>query len=236
MERFVALQVALQFVTGTVMAEHYHLITYSEAEELANRLSHGVAALLSLAGLVVLIIAAAHTGDPYRITSCAIFGSILFLFYMVSTLYHSVRNYKARYIFRILDHAGIYLVIAGTYTPFTLVSLRDGHGWALFGVVWGLAIVGVIFKSLMTHKLVFLAPALYIALGWLIVIDLEELLTMVPLRGVAWLVAGGLSYTFGIIFYAIDRIPFNHAIWHLFVIAGSLCHYLAILWYVVPLP
>jgi hemolysin III len=103
-------------------------------------------------------------------------------------------------------------------------------------VVWGLAIAGVIFKSLMTHRLAFLAPALYIALGWLIVIDLEELLSMVPLRGVAWLVAGGLSYTFGIFFYALDRIPFNHAIWHLFVIAGSLCHYLAILWYVVPLP
>lgn len=218
------------------MVKPYHLVSYSEAEELVNRLSHGLAALLSLAGLVLLIIASTRTGDPYRITSCAIYGSVLCLFYLVSTLYHSLRNQKARYIFRILDHAGIYLMIAGTYTPFTLVSLRDGYGWAIFGVVWGLAIAGVIFKSLMTHRLAFLAPALYIALGWLIVIDLEELLSMVPLRGVAWLVAGGLSYTFGIFFYALDRIPFNHAIWHLFVIAGSLCHYLAILWYVVPLP
>ncbi len=217
------------------MEKHYYLVTYSEAEELANRLSHGLAALLSLAGLVLLIIVSARTGDPYRITSCAIYGSILFLFYLISTIYHSLRNQKARYVFRVLDHAGIYLVIAGTYTPFTLVSLRDGHGWTLFGVVWGLATAGVIFKSFMTHKLAFVAPIFYIALGWLIVIDLEELLAMVPPRGVAWLVAGGLSYTFGILFYALDRIPFNHAIWHLFVIAGSLCHYLAILWYVVPL-
>ena len=217
------------------MAQHYHLVTYSKEEELANRLTHGLAAILSLFGLVVLIVNAAKTGDPYRVVSCAIYGSVLSLFYLISTLYHSLRKAKARYVFRILDHAGIFVVIAGTYTPFTLVSLRAGRGWMLFGIVWGLAIAGVIFKSLMTHKLVFLAPVFYIALGWLIVVDLEELLTMVPANGVAWLVAGGLCYTLGVAFYAIDRIPFNHAIWHLFVIAGSLCHYLAILWYVVPL-
>jgi hemolysin III len=138
-------------------------------------------------------------------------------------------------VFRVLDHAGIYLVIAGTYTPFTLVSLRESSGWVLFGVVWGLAIAGVIFKSFMTHRLAFLAPVFYIALGWLIVVDLEGLLTLVPIKGVLWLVAGGLFYTVGIIFYAIDRIPYNHAIWHVFVIAGSLCHYFSILWYVIPL-
>lgn len=218
------------------MVETDRLIFYSDAEDLANSLSHGVACLLSVVGLVFLIIASSKTGDPIRIVSCSIYGSVLCLFYLISTLYHSLRNQKARYVFRILDHAGIYLVIAGTYTPFTLISLRTGYGWALFGVIWGLAIAGVIFKTLMTHRLAFLAPVLYIALGWLIVIDLEELLTMVPSRGVAWLVAGGLSYTVGILFYALDRIPFNHAIWHLFVIVGSLFHYLAILWYVVPLP
>jgi len=126
-------------------------------------------------------------------------------------------------------------VIAASYTPFTLVSMREGNGWVLFGVVWGLAVVGVAFKTFMTHRLAFLAPVLYIALGWLIVVDLEGLLSMVPIKGVLWLFAGGLCYTVGIIFYAIDRIPYNHAIWHLFVIAGSLCHYLSILWYVVPL-
>jgi len=218
------------------MLETFHMVSYSDTEELANRLSLGLTTLLSLAGLVLLIITSSRTSDPYRITSCAIYGSVLFLFYLISTLYHSFRNEKARHIFRILDHAGIYLLIAGTYTPFTLVSLRDGNGWAIFGVVWGLALVGVIFKAFMTHKLGIIAPIFYIALGWLIVIDLENLLVMVPPRGLAWLVAGGLSYTFGILFYALNRIPFNHAIWHLFVIAGSLCHYLAILWYVVPLP
>ena len=137
-------------------------------------------------------------------------------------------------IFKLLDHCAIYLLIAGSYTPFTLVLLREGNGWALFGVVWGLAMAGAVFKTFMTHRLAFLAPVFYIALGWLIVVDLEALLTMVPIKGVLWLFAGGLCYTVGIIFYAIDRIPYNHAIWHLFVIAGSLCHYLAVLWYVVP--
>jgi len=216
------------------MPEHYHLITYTAQEELANRLTHGLAAALSLFGLVTLVIAASRTGDPFRIVSSAIFGGALCLFYVISTLYHSIRNPKARYVFRVLDHAGIYVVIAGSYTPLTLVSLRAGNGWALFGVVWGLAVVGIIFKSFMTHRLKFLAPALYVALGWLIVVDLEGLLTMVPPSGVFWLVAGGLCYTVGILFYAIDRIPYNHAIWHVFVVAGSFCHYLAILWYVVP--
>jgi hemolysin III len=215
--------------------DHYRLINYTDSEELANRLTHGVATLLSLIGFFILIITASRTNDPYRIVSCTIYGSVLSLFYLISTLYHSVRNHRVRYVFRVLDHAGIYLVIAGTYTPITLISLRAGHGWALFGTVWGLAIAGVIFKSFMTHKLAILAPVLYIALGWLIVVDVKELLAMVPFRGVAWLVAGGLSYTFGIVFYALERIPFNHAIWHLFVIGGSFCHYLAILWYVVPL-
>lgn len=212
----------------------YPLITYSNEEELANRLTHGLAAILSVIGLVVLVAAAARTGDPYRIVSTAIFSSCLSVFYVISTLYHTIRNPRVRYVFRILDHAGIYLVIAGSYTPFTLVSLRQGSGWVLFGVVWGLAVAGAIFKSFMTHRLAFLAPVFYIALGWLIVSDLEGLLTMAPSKGVLWLLAGGLFYTAGIVFYAIDRILYNHAIWHVFVIAGSLCHYLSIFRYVVP--
>lgn len=217
------------------MNKKYHLIIYSEEEELANRLTHCLAALVSLAGMAILVTVASRTGDPYRITSSVVFCTTLTVFYVVSTLYHTVRRPKLRYIFRVLDHAGIFLVIAATYTPFTLVSLRESSGWALFGVVWGLAIAGTIFKSLMTHRLAFLAPVFYIALGWLIVVDLENLLIMVPAKGVFWLVAGGLFYTLGIIFYAVDRIPYNHAIWHVFVIAGSTCHYLSILWYVVPL-
>ncbi len=216
------------------MSEHDRLVIYTAEEELANRLTHCVAAILSLIGLVVLVVAASRTGDPYRIVSSAIFCGALSLFYLISTLYHTIRSPKARDVFRVLDHAGIFLVIAASYTPFTLVSLRGGSGWTIFGVVWGLAITGAIFKSFMTHRLAFLAPVFYIGLGWLIVIDLEGLLTMVPARGVLWLVAGGLCYTVGILFYAINRIPHNHAIWHVFVIAGSFCHYLAVLWYVVP--
>jgi hemolysin III len=210
------------------------LVYYSPREELANRLTHGAAALASIPALVVLMIVAARTGDPYRVVSSALFAGSLCAFYVISTLYHSFRRPRVRYVFRILDHAGIYLVIAASYTPFTLVSLRAGSGWVLFAVVWGLAIAGVVFKSLMTHRLRFLAPALYVALGWLVVVDLEGLLTAVPSGGLIWLVAGGIAYTVGILFYAIDRIPYNHAIWHLFVIAGSVCHYLAVLWYVVP--
>ena len=212
------------------------LVYYTAREELANRLTHGAAALASVPALVVLVAAATRTGDPYRVVSSALFAGCLCLFYVISTLYHSLRGQRARYVFRILDHAGIYLVIAASYTPFTLVTLRSGSGWILFGVVWVLALVGIVFKSLMTHRLRFLAPFLYIALGWLIVVDIEGLMTMVPPGGVAFLAAGGMAYTVGVLFYAIDSIPYNHAIWHLFVIAGSVCHYLAVLWYVVPLP
>ena len=194
-----------------------------------------IAAVLSLVGLVILVVAASQTSDPYRIVSATIFSSCLFLFYIVSSIYHTVRNPRTRYLFRILDHAGIYLVIAGSYTPFTLVSLRSGNGWVLFSVVWGLAVAGAIFKSFMTARLAFLAPVFYLALGWLIVVDLEGVLMMVPHHGVLWLFAGGLCYTVGIFFYAIERIPFNHAIWHLFVLAGSTCHYFAVYYHVIPL-
>jgi hemolysin III len=211
-----------------------HLITYSDGEELANRLTHGVAAILSVIGLVVMTYVANRSGDPYRIVSVTIFCGTLSLFYVISTLYHTFREPKVRYVFRVLDHAGIFLVIAGTYTPFTLVSLRQGHGWTLFWVVWGLALSGAVFKSFMTHRLAVLAPVFYLGLGWLIVVDLGELVNSVSMNGVAWLLAGGLFYTLGIIFYAIDRIPYHHAIWHVFVIAGSVCHYLAVLWYVLP--
>lgn len=218
------------------MPLHDRLVSYSPQEELANRLTHGLAALVSVPALVVLLLAAASTGDPYRVVASAVFAGSLTLFYVISTLYHSLRGQRTRYVFRILDHAGIYLVIAASYTPFTLVALRGGSGWALFATVWALALAGMVFKSLMPHRLRLLAPMLYIALGWLIVVDLEGLLAAVPGKGVAWLVAGGVAYTAGIAFYACDRLPYNHAIWHLFVIAGSACHYLSVLWYVVPYP
>jgi len=210
------------------------LTHYSPREQLANRVTHGVAALASVPALIVLITTATRTGDPYRVVSSAVFAGSLTVLYSISTLYHSVRSQRVRYFFRILDHAGIYLVIAATYTPFTLVSLRDRHGWLLFGVVWTLAVAGMVFKSLMPHRLRFLAGGFYIGLGWLIVVDLEGLLAAVPSGGITWLLAGGLFYTVGIIFYAFRQIPYNHAIWHAFVMAGSFCHYWAVLWYVLP--
>ena len=210
------------------------LTHYSPQEQLANRITHGVAALASIPALIVLLTTATRTGDPYRVGSSAVFAGSLTVLYSISTIYHSVRSQRVRYVFRILDHAGIYLVIAATYTPFTLVSLRARHGWLLFSVVWTLAVAGMVFKSFMPHRLRFLSAILYIGLGWLVVVDLKGLLAAVPSGGITWLLAGGLFYTVGVIFYAFRRIPYNHAIWHIFVMAGSFCHYWAVLRYVLP--
>ncbi|NIQ94848.1 MAG: hemolysin III family protein [Desulfuromonadales bacterium] len=211
------------------------LFIYSEEEEVANRLTHGLGALLSLIGLVVLIGATARNGEPWRTVACTVFGGTLLLFYATSTIYHSVERPHLKYVFRILDHVTIYFLIAGTYTPFTLVTLHGKWGWSLFGVVWGLAVAGSIFKAFMPHRLRILAPTFYIAMGWIIVIAIEPLQESLPRAGIAWLLAGGIAYTGGVLFYAWNRLPYNHAIWHVFVMAGSLCHYLAVLWYVVPL-
>ncbi len=215
------------------MSKHYHLVTYSPEEERLNRITHGLGFFASCAGLVLLIIAAAQTADPYRIVSVSIFGTCLTLFYLVSTLYHSSRTPQMRGLFRILDHVFIYIVIAATYTPFALVTLRGNGGWTLFGVIWGLAVTGVLYKSFAIHKLPFISTALYVAMGWLIVFKIEVLQTFLPTGGLIWLVAGGVTYTLGVVFYAIDKIPCNHAIWHLFVIGGSVCHFIAIYHYVI---
>ena len=210
------------------------LYYYTDREEIANRWTHIPAVPLFLAGTCWLILRAAETGDPYRVVSASIFAVSLSGFYLISSIYHSLKKPHLRYLFRVLDHAGIFLVIAGSYTPFTLVTLRGGWGWSLFGVVWGGSIAGLIYKSLFPHKLKILMPLLYLALGWVAVVALKPLRMELPPEGIFWLFAGGLSYSAGLIFYAAGRIPFNHAIWHLFVILGSVSHYLCILWYVVP--
>jgi hemolysin III len=215
------------------MEKLYHLVTYTAREELFNRVTHAFGVLLSLIGLGLLALASGKTGDPYKIVSSTIFTFSLTSFYVVSTLYHSVHSPGVRNLFRILDHAFIFVVIAATYTPFTLVTLRHNGGWVLFGVVWGLAIAGVVFKSFATHRLAFLAPVLYVAMGWLIIVKADTLLSLMPEKGVLWLFAGGVIYTLGLFFYAIDRIPCNHAIWHLFVIGGSFCHFFSIYYYVI---
>ncbi len=209
------------------------LIHYSEAEEMANRLTHGAGLLLFSAASAFLILRAVATGEPLQIVGSSVYGLSLVLFYSMSTLYHTVGRPKVKYVFRILDHATIYLLIAGTYTPFTLVTLNGPWGWSIFGVVWGLALAGALFKVWMTHRLRILGPIFYILLGWMIVVAIKPLLASLPMAGVLWLLAGGVFYTAGVGVYAWDRIPFNHAIWHLFVLAGSACHYLAILWYVI---
>lgn len=215
------------------MPKTYHLVTYTPEEERLNRFTHGFGVLASCVGLVFLIIASTRTGDPYRIVSSAIFGACLTIFYMVSTLYHSVHTPKVRNLFRILDHAFIYIVIAASYTPFVLVTLRGNGGWTLLGIIWGLAVAGVIFKIFAVHRLAFLAPVLYVAMGWLIVIKFDTLLSLMPEKGVMWLLVGGVVYTVGLLFYAIEKIPCNHAIWHLFVLGGSFSHFLAIYYYVI---
>ncbi|MHB8123314.1 MAG: PAQR family membrane homeostasis protein TrhA [Desulfuromonadaceae bacterium] len=213
---------------------HERLVYYSEREELANRYTHAVGALAGLIGAIVLITLASQQHDSYRIVSACIYGGSMVTFYCLSTVYHSVRKPYVRYVFRILDHASIYLMIAGSYTPFALVTLRGPWGWSLFGTVWGLGIVGAVMKIFTTHRLRYIGPILYIVLGWIVIIALKPLSVALPAGGLFLLFAGGIAYTVGVIFYLWDRLPYNHAIWHLFVLTGSVCHFCSILYYVIP--
>ena len=203
-------------------------------EEIANSVTHGVGLCLSIAGLAVLVILASLRGTPWHIVSCSIYGSTLVILYLTSTLYHSVQSSKAKQWFKILDHCAIYLLIAGSYTPFTLVHLRGNWGWTLFGLIWGVAVLGIIFKLFYTGKFERISVTLYLLMGWLVVIVVKPLLLTLGLSGFLWIAAGGLSYSFGVIFYWFDRIAFFHAIWHLFVLGGSICHYFAVFYHVLP--
>ncbi len=202
--------------------------------EIANGITHGIGAGMSMAGLVVLVVLAAKTAGVWHIVSFAIYGTTLVLLYLASTLYHSLPHPRAKRIFRILDHSAIYLLIAGSYTPFTLVSVRGSWGFSIFGVVWGLAIAGVVFKAFFAGKWDLISTLVYILMGWLVVIAWSPVTAAIPTGGLWLLLLGGISYTAGTIFYAWERLPFNHAIWHLFVLGGSVLHYLAVLIYVLP--
>jgi hemolysin III len=198
-----------------------------------NAWSHLVGDVLSVVGTVILIVMAAMTGDPWKIVSVSIFGATLILLYSASTLYHSVRG-RAKEILQKLDHFSIYLLIAGTYTPFCLVTLRGAWGWAMFGIVWGLALVGILQEIKPRSEARILSLVIYAVMGWVIVIAVKPLLDNIDTAGFVWLVTGGLLYTFGIVFYAFDtRFRHWHGIWHLFVIGGSLAHYFAIAFYVI---
>jgi hemolysin III len=203
-------------------------------EEIANAITHGIGLLLSIAGFVVLLVLAALRGTAWHIIACSIYGATLICLYTASTLYHAVISPRVKRALRIFDHSAIYLLIAGTYTPFLLVSLRGPWGWSLFGVIWGLALVGVLFKFWFVERFAILSTAVYIAMGWLVVIAAKPVITHLPLTAIIWLLAGGLAYTGGVIFFAAKRIPYSHAIWHLFVLAGSICHYFAVLSTVIP--
>ena len=211
---------------------------YSIGHEIANAVTHGIGGGLSIAALSVLVTMAAIYGDTWRVVSSAIYGATLVMLYLASTLYHGIHHEGAKRVFKTIDHASIYLLIAGTYTPFTLVSLRENSkwGWTLFGIIWGLALVGVTLKAAFPRRMSALSVGVYIMMGWLCLFAIGAIRSAIGFGGMVWLVAGGLSYTIGVIFYAWNKLPFNHAIWHLFVLSGSVCHFFAILFYVLPFP
>jgi hemolysin III len=207
---------------------HYHL-----GDILANAITHGIGAVLAIIGAVALI-AASTRGTAWLVASCSIFSVTLVLVYVCSTLYHSLVRTRARHVFHILDHSAIYLLIAGTYTPFALVTLRGWLGWTIFGIEWGLAVAGVVFKSFAVDRFELASALVYLGQGWFVVVAVVPLVHALGWHGLLWLGLGGVAYTLGIIFFALDRLRYFHALWHLFVLAGSVAHYFAILFYVVP--
>lgn len=209
------------------------LPTYSTLEEWANSLTHGIGAVLSIAGLVILVVLASLYGDAWRIVSASIYGASLVLLYTASTLYHAIQSPQVRPIMQRLDHIAILYLIAGTYTPFTLVTLHGPWGWTLFGIVWGLALVGTVVHLTSLRRFHGVMVGLYLLMGWSVLIALAPLINAMPPAGLGLLVAGGLSYTFGVVFYVAKRLPFNHAIWHLFVLAGSVLHFFTVMYYVI---
>ena len=211
--------------------ESYSLKTQTIGEEIANSITHGIGAGLSIAALVILVVLASKRGDAWRIVSFSIYGTTLFLLYLASTLYHSFVNPKIKNIFRILDHSAIYLLIAGTYTPVTLTLMRGAWGWTLFGLAWAIAIGGIIITALLLDKLKALLVLSYVVMGLLVVIAIKPMIQMVPRGMIIWLFIGGACYLLGIIFYLWNRLPYHHPIWHIFVLGGSISHFLGILFY-----
>ena len=203
--------------------------TQTRAEELINSITHAVGALIAIPGTVVLIVHASMLGEPRRIVAVSIFGVTLIMLYAASTLYHTVPISRLKSRLRVFDHVAIYFLIAGTYTPFTLVALRGGWGWSLFGVVWGLALLGTVLKLFMIGRFRILSVVVYVAMGWMVIVAIRPLMEHLSAPTLRWLLAGGVAYTAGIVFYANQRLRFSHGIWHLFVLAGSVSHYVAVL-------
>ncbi len=202
---------------------------YTEKEELVNSITHGIGAVLAITGLVILVVTAAFKGTAWHVVSFSIYGATLVLLYLDSTLYHSFRAGKVKRLFRKFDHMSIYLLIAGTYTPFCLTVLRGPVGWTIFGVVWGCTVLGVILKVFATGKKDRLSTVMYVIMGWIIIIAFKALYSNMSTKGLVLLVAGGIAYTLGALIYSKDKIPYNHGVWHLFVMAGSLLHFFSVL-------
>lgn len=208
---------------------------YSLREDFASSMIHGAGFILAIIGMCLLIAYASIYGNAWHIVSCSIYGSTLVLLYTASTLYHSIRLAKARKVLRVLDHSTIFLLIAGTYTPFTLVNLRGPWGWSIFGVIWALAVIGILFQTTGFLKGAKVSVAFYVAMGWVVVVAIKPMLSLVDTGGLVLLLLGGVAYTTGVVFYVWRQIPYNHAIWHVFVVAGSTLHFFAIFLYVIPL-
>jgi len=206
---------------------------YTLGEEIANSITHGVGIGLSVAALTLLIMFGVESGNAWKLASAIVYGLTLVLEYTASTLYHSFPQPQVKHVFKILDHAGIYLLIAGTYTPFTLVTIREDGGWWVFIMIWALAIIGIATEAFWAYRPRWLSAAVYLAMGWLVIFAIKPIVAHLEPAGVWLLVAGGLAYTLGTIFYVFKRVPYFHAVWHLFVLAGSICHFLAVVLFVM---
>jgi hemolysin III len=200
-------------------------------EEIANSVTHGVGLLLALSAMPFLIAAAVRRGDAANVIGASVFGATLVLLYLASTVYHALPQNRAKRVFQLFDHAAIFLLIAGTYTPFTLGVLRGAWGWTLLALIWAMAIFGVVLKAVSGTRCPRLSMCLYLAMGWLILIAVRPVLSSVPISGLVWIAAGGVAYTSGVAFFAAERMRYGHCVWHLFVLAGSVCHVFAVLWY-----
>lgn len=212
----------------------YIVHSYSDREEKINVISHFVGLLMSVVGLVLLIVKAIHLNDIWVWVSFPVFGLSMITLYLASTLYHHSTNPKIRYWLNIFDHASIYVLIAGSYTPFVLITLKGTEGWTIFSIVWSVALIGIVFKIFFTGRFNYLSTILYVAMGWLIVFSFGSLVKNLDFGGLVWLFAGGIAYTVGAVFFSIDQLKFNHAIFHFFVLAGTFCHFVSVYFYVAP--
>lgn len=210
------------------------LPSYTLGEELVNSISHGIGAGLSIAALVLCVVRAATRGTAAGVVGAAIYGATLVILYCMSTLYHAITNKTARTVFRVFDHTSIYLLIAGTYTPITLVTLKGAMGWTLFGIVWGVAIIGIVLNAINIEKYKVVSMISYIVMGWCCIISIRDIIANLEKGGLIFLVIGGLLYTGGLIFYALKKYRYMHSVWHVFVLAGSIMHFFCIYIYVLP--